>query len=360
MSEKIFELLATEPDKTGAELEHIIAEMGQKPYRARQVMKNIFQRWETSFSQMTDLPLALRQELENRIRIIPFQEVRSLKSRDTTEKTLWQLDDNRYMESVAIPMTREGAFTVCLSVQTGCALGCSFCATGAIGAGRNLRSEEIIGQALALFARNRDKLQTKPDDDKPSYPNIVFMGMGEPFLNYGELSRALRFINHNDTLQVGARRITVSTVGLPEGIIRYSEDFPQMKLAVSLHAANDTLRKELMPIARSVSLDQLIASCHKAFEITSRRITFEYLVIEDVNDSEQDIRDLARLMRGLPSKINLIPYNPIKGSSFKAPPKEKLKWFQTTLLGISKSSVTIRKSHGRDIDGACGQLAANL
>jgi 23S rRNA (adenine2503-C2)-methyltransferase len=258
------------------------------------------------------------------------------------------------VESVTIPMERERS-TLCLSTQTGCAFGCVFCSTGRLGAGRNLSSGEIVGQAIAMMKEAEGPVPA--GEDRPRSPNIVFMGMGEPFLNYENLKKALTVLNHNDFLQVGARRITVSTVGLPDEIIRFSQDFPQMKLAVSLHSAREALRKKLIPAARKYPLPELLEACREARRITSRRITFEYLVIPGVNDEPEDVEALARFTENLPCKINLIPYNPVPGVLFQAPTREELENFQKKLFTSSKQAVTLRKSHGTDIEGACGQLA---
>jgi 23S rRNA (adenine2503-C2)-methyltransferase len=350
-------LLDLGPDEIIAELRGRLASWGEKPYRVKQVIRQIYQRLSLDFLEMTDLPAGLRENLASTYRIMPLGIVERRKSRDGTVKTLWKLDDGAFVESVTIPMERERS-TLCLSTQTGCAFGCVFCATGRLGAGRNLSSGEIVGQAIALMRETEGPVPA--GEDRPRSPNIVFMGMGEPFLNYENLKKALTVLNHNDFLQVGARRITVSTVGLPDGIIRFSQDFPQMKLAVSLHSAREALRKKLIPAARKYPLPQLLEACREAHRITARRITFEYLLIPGVNDEPEDIEALARFTGNLPCKINLIPYNPVPGVLFQAPTREELENFQKKLFTSSKQAVTMRKSHGTDIEGACGQLAPRM
>ncbi len=317
------------------------------------MLRQVYQRGNLDFGRMSDLSAALREKLAGAFRLDPLERAEEQRSTDGAVKTLWKLADGAYIESVALPM-EEGRWTYCLSTQTGCALRCSFCATGRLGAGRNLSAGEILAQALHLL----EPLNLSGEGgDKTRSSNLVFMGMGEPFLNYDNLKIALSVLNHNDLMQVGSRRITVSTVGLPEGILSLSRDFPQVKLAVSLHAAREGLRRELMPVANRVSLDELRQACQRAFELTSRRVTFEYLVIPGINDADEDVEALNRFAAGMPSKINLIPCNPMEGGSFRAPTREELESFQLRLEKVFKQAVTVRRSLGTEIAGACGQLA---
>lgn len=340
------------------ELNRTLTGWGEKPYRARQVLRQIYQRGVLDFRRMTDLSAALRERLARAYDIQPLTSGPPAVSKDGTRKTLWRLEDDSAVESVVIPMER-GHSTVCLSTQTGCALKCAFCATGRLGAGRNLTPGEILYQALApLEELSGGPVRDSVGTDKSRSPNYVIMGMGEPFLNYDNLAVALRVMNHNDFMQVGARRITVSTVGLPEGMLRFSRDFPQMKLAVSLHAATEELRRRLMPVARRVPLAALLKTCREVFGITGRRITFEYLVLGGVNDRAEDVEALAGLTRGLPCKINLIGFNRVPGIEFNSSDQRQLENFRDRLLASCKQAVTLRQSHGADIAGGCGQLAA--
>lgn len=362
---RLITLLDLGPVEVVEELSKLMELCGEKPYRVKQILRQVYQRRVLDFQEMTDLPKGLRESLAERYRILPLETVERKASQDGTVKTLWRLlDDSTHVESVTILMERS-RYTVCLSTQTGCALGCSFCATGRLGPGRNLTAGEIVGQALALtrsaeeqgITGSRDE-EERDKKDLPRAPNLVFMGMGEPFLNYENLKKALYILNHNDLMQVGARRITVSTVGLPDRIVRFSRDFPQMKLAVSLHSARDGIRRRLMPVARKVSIEQLLEACREAYRLTNRRITFEYLVIPGVNNLPEDIEALARMTAGLPCKINLIPFNPVEGVPFISPIAAELESFRKALLSACKQAVTLRSSHGSDIAGACGQLAA--
>lgn len=353
------QLLDLGPEDLHSELGETLSSWGEKPFRVKQILRNIYQRGALEFETMTDLSLALRGRLAERYSLRPISLDAESVSEDGTVKKLWLLDDGARIESVTIPMER-GRFTFCLSCQTGCALRCSFCATGRLGAGRNLSVGEIVAQALVLTGGGSAGWAAagSPEEDNPAAPNIVFMGMGEPFLNYDNLATALRVLNHNDLMQVGARRITVSTVGLPEGILRFSRDFPQMKLAVSLHAAHDRLRRELMPAAKKVSLDELVAACVEAHRITNKRITFEYLVIPGINDGPEDVKAMGELSARVPCKINLIPYNPVEGAPYRRPQFKELELFRKALEKSTLRAVTVRQSRGRDIGGACGQLAA--
>ena len=352
-----FQLLDLGPEELDRELGETFAAWGEKPFRVKQVLRNIYQRGVLEFEAMTDLSLDLRAKLTERYSLQPIALAGESASVDGTVKKLWRLNDGALVESVAIPMEK-GHSTFCLSTQTGCSMRCTFCATGKLGPGRNLSAGEIVAQALMMTGGGRAGWTAGPGEDNPAAPNLVFMGMGEPFLNYENLAAALRVLNHNDLMQVGARRITVSTVGLPEGILRFSRDFPQMKLAVSLHAAHERLRRQLMPGAGKVPLESLIEACAEAHRITNKRITFEYLVIPGINDHDEDIASLAALSRRVLCKFNLIPLNPVPGLPYRAPRHEELNRFQEALLKASLCAVTLRKSHGRDIEGACGQLAA--
>ena len=351
-------LLDLGPQELKTELSRRLARWDEKSYRVKQILSHIYQRSTLDFESMTDLPAALRSRLSETYQLKLLELLEHSVSADGTAKTLWELDDGARVESVTIPM-EAGRCTICLSTQTGCALGCSFCATGRVGPARNLSAGEIVGQALAEMAdAAQGSVPRIKGADRVSAPNLVFMGMGEPLLNYDNLKTALEVLNHSELTQVGSRRISVSTVGLPEQIVRFSQDFPQMKLAVSLHAATDSLRKALMPIAKKVSLSQLLDACRQAQATTGKRITFEYLVIPTVNDRREDIQALASIAAGIPCKINLIGLNPVDGLPFRASTPEELTSFQKQLSSACRQAVTLRRSHGTDIAGACGQLAA--
>ena len=350
-------LLDLGADKAAAHLTEQLGRWGVKPFRAKQVLRQVFQRGTLDFGLMSDLPLELRDRLASAYELYPLLSAGESVSRDRTVKQLWRAGDGSVLESVVIPMQR-GHRTVCLSTQTGCALGCSFCATGRMSAGRNLSAGEILVQAIHPVSGGRGgEIRDSDTTNSNRSLNYVFMGMGEPMLNYENLAAAIRVMNHNDFMQVGARRITVSTVGIPEQMIRFSTEFPQVKLALSLHAADDTLRRNLMPIARKVPLAELIDACYECNRITGRRITLEYLVLPGINDRESDITALARISKRLSCKINLIGYNPVAGLTFSKPTHLELIQLRDRLFEVCKSAVTVRESHGNDIAGACGQLA---
>lgn len=352
-------LLDLGPQALEKELSGRLEAWGEKPFRLRQVLRHIYQRCTLDFQDMTDLGRELRERLAENYLLPLLKPVERRRSKDGTVKTLWTLaEDNARVEGVTIPMER-GRHTLCISTQTGCAFGCRFCATGRLGAGRNLSAGEIVGQVLDLLAGSMQGSGPRVrDGDRVAAPNIVVMGMGEPLLNYDNLKTAIEVLNHPGLCQIGSRRITVSTVGLPEEIVRFSREFPQMKLALSLHAATDRLRRSLMPVAARVSLSDLLEACRQANEITGKKITIEYLVIPTVNDRDEDVRALAAVSRSLHCKINLIGLNPVKGMDFRAPTPDELESFRLRLSSACGQEVTVRASRGADIAGACGQLAA--
>ena len=350
-------LLDLKSDKAIPFLTEKLGEWGVKAFRVKQIIRQVYQRGTLDFSLMSDLPKDLREKLAAAFDLYPMSPAGESVSRDGTTKHLWRADDGATCESVVIPMER-GHKTVCLSTQSGCALGCSFCATGRLGAGRNLSVGEILAQAIYPISSGQGgEIRDNAGKDSDRSANFVFMGMGEPLLNYDNLAAALRVMNHQEFMQVGARRITVSTVGLPEQMLRLSNELPQVKLALSLHAAEDSLRRNLMPIARKISLNDLIIACKECINITNRRITLEYLLLPGINDRESDIAALAGISRKLDCKVNLIGYNPVEGLPFKKPTRGELNSFKDKLFAASKIAVSIRESHGRDIAGACGQLA---
>ncbi len=350
-------LLDLGANKAAAHLTEQLGHWGVKPFRGKQILRQVFQRGTLDFALMTDLPIELRSRLASAYELYPLLTAGKSVSRDRTIKQLWRADDGSVVESVVIPMQR-GHRTVCLSTQTGCALGCSFCATGRLGAGRNLSAGEILVQTIHPVSGGQGgEIRDSDNANSDRSLNYVFMGMGEPMLNYENLASAIRVMNHNDFMQVGARRITVSTVGLPEQMVRFSTEFPQVKLALSLHAAEDKLRRNLMPVAAKTPLPELIKACHECNRITGRRITLEYLVLPGINDSESDITALARISKRLSCKINLIGYNPVDGLTFRKPTHPELIQLRDKLFELCKTAVTIRDPHGNDIAGACGQLA---
>jgi 23S rRNA (adenine2503-C2)-methyltransferase len=328
------------------ELEQCVESWGQPRYRARQLTKWLY-KGAQDFDEMTDVSRSFRQELAARAGLSRLVLDKEELSRDGTRKFRWQLADGQYIESVLIP--EEDHLTLCLSSQAGCALGCRFCLTARQGFVRNLTASEIINQILGVKARLTS--------DKP-LKNLVFMGMGEPLANFAALIRALKIIQAPWGLNFSARRVTVSTVGLAPLIPRLGREI-QVNLTVSLNAADDVTRDAIMPVNRKHPLEEVLEAC-RAFPLPRhRRITFAYVLLAGVNDSPDQARKLARLLRGFRAKINLIPFNPHPELPYAAPPPERVLAFQE-ILREAHYPVFIRESRGQDIAAACGQLVGEL
>jgi 23S rRNA (adenine2503-C2)-methyltransferase len=327
------------------ELEGFVREVGERPFRARQIMGWLWNRGAESFATMLDLPAAFREQLNQHFKIGSIAHPHVARSKDGTRKMLLRLGDRAEIESVIIPT--EGRTTLCLSSQAGCAMGCGFCATARMGLHRNLTASEILSQLMAA----RRELNAGE-----TLTNYVFMGMGEPLANYPRLHRALTIMTSEWGLGISPRRITVSTVGLVPAMERLLTDFP-VNLAVSLHATTDEVRDRIAPINRRYPLHQLIDAC-KALPIARRkRITFEYVMLAGINDSTDDARRLAKMLAPLRAKVNLIFFNPFPGSPFAPSSREQVEGFQA-ILHRGNLTATIRESRGRDIAAACGQLYA--
>ncbi len=326
------------------ELEKLLTELGERRYKANQLALWIYDKGVTEFSQMTDLSKTLREKLDSLACIDSIKLVKAQTSEiDFSEKLLLELKDGERIEAVL--MLEKDRITVCVSTQVGCPLGCTFCATGKMGFKRNLTAGEIVDQIIAL----RDRRPT----------HVVLMGMGEPLLNYDNTVRALRIINSELGLSFAAKRITVSTAGIPDGIRNLASLTSKIKLAISLNAPTDEKRNELMPINKKYPLKTLLEAVKYYTEKTKRRITFEYVLIKDFNDSQKDALELSKLVRGIPCKINLIPYNPVPDLPFEKPSQEKIVGFRDYLFPRCPT-VTLRKSKGEDIQAACGQLYASM
>lgn len=330
------------------EMVSLAIDLGKKRYTGRQLYKWIFKHGVSEFGAMTDLSKSFRELLQKRCYIGKITAVNSSKSVDGTIKTAWQIDESTYIESVLIP---EGdRLTLCVSSQAGCPLGCNFCATGLSGFQRNLSSGEIYDQYLLTKATFNDRTKIT---------NIVFMGMGEPFLNYDNVMKAIEALTSELGASIAAKRVTVSTVGLVDGIYRLADEAPRLGLAISLHSAIDEIRNRLIPIAKRFPLAKLKEAAKYYAEKLVNRVTFEYLLIKDINDSSTDAKALADFVRGIPCKINLITYNPVKGSKFQKPDEHRVLSFRDYLYPRAPA-VTLRKSRGVDISAACGQLAGRL
>jgi 23S rRNA (adenine2503-C2)-methyltransferase len=319
--------------------------MGVEGYRARQIARWLFRVGVAQVADMSDVPKALRQALQQRAQITQLPSFEVLRASDGTRKLRYQLDGGAAIESVLI---REPTrLTLCLSTQAGCRIGCAFCLTTRGGLRRQLRPAEIVDQIL----RARQVLE--PGEQ---LTNLVFMGMGEPLDNYQHTVQALRIITHPDAVGISPRRITVSTSGLVPAIRKFGAEGLRVNLAVSLNAPNDALRSQLMPINKRWPIHELLAACREYPLPRGRRITFEYVLLADVNDRPAHAEQVARLLQGLRCKVNLIPFNDFPGAAFQRPAAETVKRFQEVLLEHHLTA-TVRESRGREIGAACGQLA---
>jgi 23S rRNA (adenine2503-C2)-methyltransferase len=331
-----------------AALQAQLAVWGEPKFRALQLWRWLYVHLATEFDQMTNLPQSLRERLAQVYRLDTLTPVDEQRSADGfTQKLLFELHDGAQIESVG--MAYDQRWTVCVSSQVGCGVGCSFCATGQGGFERQLEVGEIVEQALYFARRLRDASEPR------SVSNIVLMGMGEPLLNYDRVWQAIETWNDHRGFDLGARRITLSTAGVVPGIVRLAGERLQVGLAVSLHAADDELRDQLVPLNKRYPLADLLNACHAYVDQTRRRITIEYCLIEDVNDTIQQAQQLGRVLRGLDCHVNLIPLNPAPSVDYRASPRQRVYAFQHVLaeLGIP---VTVRLRRGIDIQAGCGQL----
>jgi len=322
-----------------------LAETGQKRFRLQQIRRWLVERRVSSFNEMTDLPLILRSQLAEAFRFSAVTIMGHQVAADRTEKLLLQLSDDELVECVL--MRDPGRRTVCISTQVGCAMGCVFCASGLLGVKRDLLPVEIFEQVLTLH-----RLMT--DDEQIT--NVVVMGIGEPLANYRHLMTSLDFLT--EKFGLGARRITVSTVGLPQKIRQFAESGRQFNLAVSLHAPNDALRTEIVPVNKGTGLDEILSAADTYFAKTGRRISYEYVLLAGRNDQPEHAEELARLLRGRNAHVNLIPMNGVSDLAMTAPGTPMTHRF-CQILESRGIQVTIRQRKGADIDAACGQLRLN-
>ncbi|MCZ6560777.1 MAG: 23S rRNA (adenine(2503)-C(2))-methyltransferase RlmN [Gammaproteobacteria bacterium] len=335
------------------QLENFFTGLGEKSYRARQMMKWIYRRGESDFDRMTDISKTLRERLKEIAEVRAPEIVTEQLSDDGTRKWLLRAGANQAIEMVFIPETDRG--TLCISSQVGCALDCSFCSTGKQGFNRNLSSAEIAGQ---VWLAKRLLGETTLASERV-ISNVVFMGMGEPLANYRNVVPVLEILIDELGFELSRRRVTLSTSGLVPNLKRLADDC-NVALAVSLHAPNDELRNQLVPINRRHPIRELLAACWAYAEKHSNRsITFEYVMMDGINDSLVHARQLARLLRRRPAKVNLIPFNPFPGTTYRCSPVRRINEFRQILLdgGIM---TTTRRTRGQDIDAACGQLAGKV
>ena len=333
---------------TLAEIETFFAELGEKKFRAKQVYEWLWQKGALSFADMTNLSKDMRQLLGEQFTLPALTIDATQYSADGTIKSRFKTWDGHLVEGVLIPTTAR--YTACVSSQIGCSLSCKFCATGYIDRKRNLEFDEIYDEVV-LINQQSEKVHGK------KLSNIVFMGMGEPLLNYKNVIRAIERITSADGLAMSPRRITVSTAGVAKGIRQLGDDKVKFKLALSLHAATDAKRHEIMPINDTNNLKTLTDALNYFYKQTGNEITFEYILFKDFNDSLKDADDLIKIYRQVPADlINIIEYNPIDFARYQKPEEAKVQAFMQ-YLEKHRVNVRLRKSRGKDIDAACGQLA---
>jgi 23S rRNA (adenine2503-C2)-methyltransferase len=331
------------------ELVRQFSDWSEPAYRAEQVLQWIYEKQVSTFDEMSNIPAPLRQRLSKKFELNAVRSVRTRNASDLTEKFLFELHDGSLIETVLIPATpgltsTSDRHTLCVSTQVGCAFGCRFCASGLEGVKRNLTVAEIVDQVVTVQRLTHQGIT-----------NVVMMGMGEPLANYDNLMRALQIINAPWALGIGARKITVSTVGLVPRIKQLADEPLQIRLAVSLHGATDEVREEIMPVNKKYPLKELLAACDYYANTKKRMMTFEYILIEEVNDSLEQAHKLGAIARRLRAKVNLIPYNPVEGLPWRRPPRDRCKMFQHALQQRGVTT-TLRTEKGTDINAACGQL----
>ena len=334
-------------DVSASEMEQFIAPYGKERYRTTQILRWLYKSGVHSVDEMTNLPKQFRHDLAGVGRISRLTLERLQTAQDGTKKFLFQLEDENRIETVLIPGKRR--LTLCISTQVGCALGCRFCLTGKTGWKRNLRVSEMLNQILAARETlNQDEIIT----------NIVMMGMGEPLANSENTLKTIELMKDPDAFKFSSRRITLSTVGLVPELERLSKEKRSFRLAISLNATDEETRRGLMPISQRYPLRKVLEVLRNFSLRPRERITFEYVMLDGINDSPQDARRLIRLLRGLPSKVNLIPLNEAPGIPFKKSPEEKVDQFQEILMAAGIAAI-VRLSKGREISAACGQLGGD-
>ncbi len=329
------------------QMEEMLAGYGQKPYRAKQIFAWLYRKRVSDFSEMTDLPQSLIEKIRQDYSMEPVHEIARQTARDGTVKYLFEMEDGASVEAVL--MHFHFGDSLCVSSQIGCNMGCTFCASGLLKKQRDLTAAEMTGEVLYV-QKELDRIGGRVD-------NIVIMGTGEPFDNYDNVMRFCEIINSDHGLAIGARHITISTCGIVPRINDFAKGHYQYNLAVSLHASNDELRRQLMPIDRAWPLDVLMDALKNYSQDNHRRLTFEYILLSGVNDSDAHAKELADLIRGMNAYINLIPYNQVDENGYRSVDEKKALHFYDVLMKHGVKA-TLRSRHGDDIDAACGQLRA--
>jgi 23S rRNA (adenine2503-C2)-methyltransferase len=331
------------------ELKSVFAEWGEKNFRVQQTLDWIWKKGARSFDEMSNLSAALRDKLKETFDFPSLQIDVTQKSSDGTIKVRFKTYDNFFVEGVLIPAPEIERLTACVSSQVGCSLTCAFCATGKLKRERNLNFDEIFDQVTVINKLSEEHFGRR-------LTNIVFMGMGEPLLNYAQVNQAIERITSPDALHMSPRRITVSTAGIAKMMRKLGEDNVKYRLALSLHAPNDLKRSKIMPINEQNNLAALVDAMEFYYSRTKNRISFEYILFDNFNDSIEDAKQLVKLARRIPSKVNIIEYNPVDGTGFSKASEQRLNAF-IQYLSDNHITATVRRSRGKDIDAACGQLA---
>lgn len=334
-------------DLTYEQLEKDLVAMGEKPYRTKQLFSWLYRKRVNDFQEMTDISHALLDRLKETYSFMPLKLISKQVAKDLTAKYLFELEDGATIETVL--MHFNFGKSVCVSSQVGCNMGCRFCASGLLKKQRDLTAGEMVAQILYI--------QKELDEQQERVDNVVVMGTGEPFDNYRNVMDFCSIINHDLGLAIGARHITISTCGIVPKIDEFADGHYQYNLAISLHAPNDALRKQLMPIDQAYDLDCLMNSLRRYSIDNHRRLTFEYILLKDVNDSEKHAKELAQLIHGMNAYVNLIPYNAVDEHGYQATDERQTLRFYDVLMKNGVKA-TLRSKHGDDIDAACGQLRA--
>ena len=343
-------IVASQPDirrTTPQQLKEFLTSIGEKPFRAKQIQEWLWQKSATRFAEMTNLSKSLRMQLEAHYALRPVTIQEQQESGDGTIKYMFRLHDGHLVEGVLIPTKKR--MTACISSQVGCSLSCKFCATGYMDRKRNLDAAEIYDQVVLI------RQQAEQRYERP-LTNIVYMGMGEPLLNYANVLQSVEYITSPQGLDMASWRITVSTAGIAKMIKKLGDDAVKFNLALSLHAANDQKRSQIMPINESNTLVALREALQYFYQKTDTPVTFEYIVFHNVNDTLEDARELWEFTKRVPSKVNIIEYNPISEADFTNTEADRLDQF-AAFLERKGVTVNVRRSRGKDIDAACGQLA---
>lgn len=328
---------------TPSEVSELIVSLGDKKFRAKQIYQWMHQKLVASYDEMTNVPAALRQKLVAEYPLTVLEPVRvQISQIDGTRKYLFRLSDGNLIESVL--MKYHHGNSVCISSQVGCRMGCRFCASTIDGLVRGLLPSEMLEQIYRIQKDIGERVD-----------NVVVMGSGEPFDNFDNLLRFIELLNNEEGLNISARNLTVSTCGIVPKIYELADMQPQITLAISLHSPNDELRRSIMPVANKYSIDEIMKACRYYVEKTGRRITFEYSLVKDVNDTDECAMQLVHLVKGIKCHVNLIPVNPIKERDYRQSDTKSIKKFKD-ILEKNRIQVTVRREMGRDIDGACGQL----